>query len=148
MRRTGTTTTRSQKFAARRSLAHAVPYPSTTRRPDGPRCRPRLSGDESFQGSNERVRDLLSWWTAARYRSNDINTEPRWCTGYINIMLSRFLVKRAPPRETVASATTAETGHRQRDGVERASIIQKVEKSCLSSRTSDSVSHEFRPLRQ
>lgn len=35
------------------------------------------------------------------------------CTGYINIMLSRFLVKCAPPKEIVASAT-AETGYRWR----------------------------------
>lgn len=38
------------------------------------------------------------WW----YRSNDINVASR--TGYINIMLTRFSVKRAPPAETVASA--------------------------------------------
>lgn len=51
--------------------------------------------------------------SVGRYqRMNDINTAPS-CTSYINIMLSRFLVKRAPPRETVASAT-AETGYRRR----------------------------------
>lgn len=44
---------------------------------------------------------------------NDINIAPS-CTSYINIMLSRFLVKRAPPGETVASAT-AETGYRDGD---------------------------------
>lgn len=45
-------------------------------------------------------------------RMNDINTAPS-CTSYINIMLSRFLVKHTLPRETVASAT-AETGYRRR----------------------------------
>jgi len=66
----------------------------------------------SFQGSNERERDLLGRRAAVstleRYQHRHII-----CTGYINIMLSRFLVKCSPPKETVASAT-AETGYRWR----------------------------------
>lgn len=60
-------------------------------------------------------------------RMNDIKTAPS-CTSYINIMLSRFLVKHTPPRETVASAT-AETGHRRRQR------CQMSEYNCPRNRT-------------
>lgn len=56
----------------------------------------------SFQGSYG-IRSVARRGGQPRwYRLNDINVVSR--TGYINIMLTRFSVKRAPPAETVASA--------------------------------------------
>lgn len=126
MRRTGAT--RSQKFEARRWLAR-------------PRRRARLirasGGPTEKKGPVwiTRFRTIPESWQGIegaqegsplqpRYRPNDINTAPS-CTGYINIMLSRFLVKRAPPRETVASADwrldTLGAGD-----VKRAGVVQEV----------------------
>jgi len=106
VRRTGAT----QKFEA---AAHAV-RSRVIRGPPDAKGSPAGSGGDlgEFPGiGRTREGSPLRLSTPERYRDRPL--PPSLCTGYINIMLSRFPVKRAPPGETVTSAKRG-TGHRRR----------------------------------